>query len=64
MTSRFSALLSSVAFVKLKDPVIIVPLGVLPSKIIILLWAMACLQSIKTVMPLFCKNLAPLYCAV
>ena len=45
--SRFSALFSSAAFVKLKLPVMTTS----PSRIMILLWAMACLASISVGMP-------------
>ena len=57
MTSRFSALCSSAAFVKLKLPV----MTVASSIIMILLWAMACLASILVGMPTFTRKSTSLY---
>ena len=56
MMSRISALRSSAALLKLKLPV----MTVLPSSRMTLLWAMACLESMKTGMPWWRKNVAEL----
>jgi len=60
MISRFSALLSSAAFVKLKLPEIIV----VSSIRMILLWAIRCLSSMKTGMPALATNVAEEYFSV